>query len=106
MKKVKMMQVDIRCASNVNEYGLINECFFGKKASLIPLPHRLYIPLQPTFPRGKAGIESRIFSCKTGKISNIKRVGKCNLCIVVSTVEDRTELIIKGDFDTVGFGVV
>ena len=31
MKKVKMMQVDIRCASNVNEYGLINECFLEKR---------------------------------------------------------------------------
>lgn len=73
---------------------------------LIKLPHRLHIPLQPTFPRGKAGIESRFLSCKTDKISNIKRVGKCNLCIAVLAVEGNMELIIKGYFDAVGFGVI
>lgn len=73
---------------------------------LIKLPHRLYIPLQPTFPKGKAGIESRFFSRKTDKIRNIKEVCQCNLCIAILAVEGNMELIIKGDFDTVGFGVI
>lgn len=54
----------------------------------------------------KKGIESRFLSCKTGKIRNIKRVCQFNLCIAVLAVEDSMELIIKGDFDTVGFVVI
>ncbi len=85
---------------------LMAKCHLDKKEFLIPLPHRLHIPLQTPFPRSKASIESRFFSCKTGKIRNIKRACQFNLRIAVLAVEGNMELIIKGDFDTVGFVVI
>ena len=80
--------------------------FFGKKASLIPLPQRFHIPLQTTLPRNKTSIGSRFLSCKMGKIRNVKRVCQFNLCIAVLAIEGDMELIIKSYLDTVDFGVV